>query len=281
MKAFFAWLKHWARTAYAASTRVEFYRRVGERKTGEAVGHLAMLAVLWTLPVVVLFFIGLRHAADRVVEGLRTDIPPGTVFEMKGGKLTNNLQAPLVFREKDGTVIVNTATTTLTLADGEDGVVVEREGIFQQDGAKTETLSFHDAPDFKFGREELMEKIGRWAPFALFLISLFVLIFMFLAFWAGILLGALLHGFALWLIFKVIKRPRPWRETFVAAAYAATASVILRLLVQGIEPLSALPDIVYWGFIAWIAYDAYKGGSHERKEAAPDRPHPKGESKPV
>lgn len=283
MKAFFGWIKHWARTAYEASTSIGFYRRVKERKTGEAFGHMAMLAVVWTLPLTVMFFIGLRQVTSRLAEGLRTDIPPGTVFEMKDGRLTNNLQAPLVFRERDAVVIVNTATTTLGLAEGEDGIVIDSESIVQQDGAKRETVSFHDAPEFKIGREELLEKIARWAPLALFLGALFVLIFMFLAFWVGIILNALLHGFALWLLFKVVKRPRPWREAFVASAYAATASVILRMVVHDSGPFAVLPDIVYWGFIAWIAYDAYKGGSHERKEeaAAVDRSRTEGTSGPV
>src|SRR5690349_1634211 len=101
MNAFFTWIKQWARTAYEAVTRVEFYRRVGGRKTSEAVGHMAMLAVLWTLPLTILFFIGLRQVAGHLAEGLRNDIPPGTVFELKDGRLTNNLTTPLVFREKD------------------------------------------------------------------------------------------------------------------------------------------------------------------------------------
>jgi len=281
MKAFLDWIKRWLATAYEASTRVEFYRRVGDRKTGDAFGHLAMLAVVWTLPITVMFFVGLRQVTRHLAEGLRDDIPPGTVFEMKKGVLTNNLQTPLVFRERDAVVIINTATTTLALEEGEDGVVIDSGTIVQQDGAKREIMDYRGAPDFKFGREELLENVRRWAPFALFVVSLLVLVFMFLAFWAGMILNALLHGFALWLLLKVIKRQRPWRWSFIAAAYAATASAILRLAVQGIERLSVLPDLLYWGFIAWIAYDAYKGGAHERKEAAADRPRTEGESKPV
>jgi len=291
MNAFFTWIKQWGRTAYEAVTRIAFYRRVGERKTGEAVGHMAMLAVLWTFPLTILFFIGLRQVAGHLAEGLRDDIPPGTVFELKDGRLTNNLTTPLIFREKDGVIIVNTATTTLALEEGETGVVIGSEAIVQQDGPKTESVSFKDVPDFRIGREELLDKTARWAPVALFLVSLLVLVFAFLVFWGGFLLNALLHGFVLWLLLKVIKRPRAWREAFVAACYAATASVALRFLVQGVGPISALPDIVYWGFIAWIAYDAYKhgaptaphtGGTHERKEdAAADRPHTEGESGPV
>lgn len=280
MKAFFAWIRQWVKTAFEASTRVEFYRSAGARKTGEAIGHLAMLTVLWTLPLTVLFFGGLRQVTTRVAEGIRSDIPPGTVFEMKGGNLSNNLQEPLIFREDDDVIIVNTASSTLSLAEGEDGLVVSASGITQRDGARGETVSFKDIPDFKVDREGLMERIARWAPLALFLTALFVLIFVFLMFWAGILLNALMHGLVLWLLLKVIKRPCPWREAFVLAAYAATASVALRLVVQGFEPLSALPNVVYWGFIAWIAYDAYKGGVHERKQtsAEADRPHAEGHS---
>ena len=278
MDAFFGWIRQWAKTAAEASTRVEFYRGVGARKTGEALGHLAMLAVLWTLPLTVLFFVGLRQASVRVSEGLRSDIPAGTVFEMKGGRLENNLAAPLVFRGKDGTVIINASGTALTLQEGEDGVVIGAEGVFQRDHGREETVGFKDAPSFRVDREGLMRGIARWAPLALFIASLFVLVFMFLAFWAGIIVNALVHGFAYWLLLKLIKRQRPWREAFIAAAYAATAPSVLRMGVQGYAPLASLPGILYWAMIAWIVYDAYKGGTHERKEAAAvDRPRTEGE----
>lgn len=292
MKSFWAWIKQWAATCVAASSRIEFYRRVGERKTGEAVGHLAMLAVVWVLPVTVLFFVGLRQAAGAISEGLRTRIPPGTTFEMKDGVLTNNLQEPLVFTEKGAAFIVNTATTTLELQGEQDGLVVGATGIFQRQAGQAETLDFKDVPDFRVDREGLMEDIARWAPLGLFVGSLVVLIMLFLAFWSGGLLNALVHGFVLWLLLKIVKRAKPWRHAFVAASYAATAPFLLRVLTQGLDPqFRGLADILYWAFIAWIAYDAYKtpaptapkeGGAHERKEdAAADRPHPKGESGPV
>ena len=281
MKAFIAWITQWARTAYEAATRVEFYRRLETRRTGEAVGHLAMFAVLWTVPLSVMFFIGLRQVSNRMAEGLRNDIPAGTVFEMKDGHLSNNLEEPLVFRGKDATVIVNAASSTLSLEEGEDGLVFGGDAIYQQDGDKHETMNFRNAPDFKVSREELMEKIARWAPLALFVGSFLTLIFMFLTFWAGFLLNALLHGFTLWLLLKVLKRPRPWRASFAAAAYAASAPIVLNLAFSGVPQAQALPDIAYWAYIAWIAYDAYKGGTHERKETAVDRPHTEGESKPV
>lgn len=287
MKAFLSWIAQWGRTAVKAATDVAFYRTAGDRRTGEAAGHLAMLAVLWTLPIAIMFFVGLRAVSGRLAEGLRTDIPPGTVFEMKEGRLSSNLEEPLVFREDGAVVIVNTASSTLTLREGESGIVVGPDGIEQVEGERRQVVGYGDAPDFRVGREELMESLARWAPLVLFLGSLFALVFTFLSFWAGFLLNALLHGFALWLLFKLIRRPRPWRPTFVAAAYAATASIAVAALAQFAPRMEFLPDLVYWGFIAWIAYDAYKGGApaspkegtHERKpEAAAERPHTEGQS---
>jgi hypothetical protein len=95
-----------------------------------------------------------------------------------------------------------------------------------------------------------------------------MLVFMILIFWSGIIVNAALHGFVLWLILKALKRPRSWRESFVIAAYAATASVLADIVLLGVQRLSSLPGLFYWAFILWIAYDAYKGGSHERKEGA-------------
>ena len=287
MKAFFAWMKQWARTGYEAVTRVAFYRRLEARKTGEAAGHLAMFAVLWTLPLSVMFFIGLRQVSNRLAEGLRSGIPAGSVFEMKDGTLTSNLREPLRFSEGTAIVVLDAATATSALppyAEGAiDTIVIGSDGITERTGDHDARFtSFKNAPNFKVSREELMEKIARWAPLTLFIGSLLTLVVMFLAFWGGFLLNALLHGFTLWLLLKVIKRPRPWRESFVAAAYAATAPIVLNLALSGFERFRAVPDIAYWAFIAWIAYDAYKGGTHERKEtAAIDRPHAEGESKPV
>ena len=251
MSAFFGWIKHWARTALEASTRVEFYRRAGERKTGEAVGHLAMLAFLWTLPLSAMFFAGLRQVSIRVAEGMKSSIPPGTVFEMKDHALSNNLQEPLVFPVRDGVIIVNTASSTLTLSEGEDGLVIGATGIAQREDGRDASVDFKDVPDFRVDREGLMVQIGRWAPLTLFLGSLFVLVFMFLAFWSGVLLNALLHGFALWLLLKVIKRPRAWREAFVAelSRYARARGHAVTVVFDGADTGLAdrsLPTAGWW-----------------------------------
>lgn len=273
MKAFFAWIAQWGRAAWTAATDVAFYRTAGDRRTGEAVGHLAMFAVLWTLPLTVMFLIALRGVTTHLAQGLREDIPPGTVFEMKDGRFSNNLQDPLVFREEGGAFIMNTASSTLALEEGEDGIVVGPEGIEQVEGARRQVISYDDAPDFRVDREGLMAGLARWAPLALFVGSLIALVFTFLAFWGAFLLNALVHGFALWLLLKVLKRPRPWRASFIAAAYAAGAPIVLGALFPSTGLPGALPDLVYWGYVAWIAYDAYKGGAHERKqETAADRP---------
>ncbi len=256
MKAFFAWIRQWARTAFEAASDIAFYRRLEGRKTGEAVGYLAMFAVVWTVPLAVMFFVGLRDAVTRFAEGVRTEIPPGTVFEMKDGKLSNDLQEPLVIRGSDAVIVVNTATSTLGLQEGESGLVVGADGIEPSPDVGADRVDFARAPDFRVDREGLMGWIARWGPFLLFLASLATLVLMFLAFWAGFLLNALVHGFALWLVLKLIRRPRRWRASFVAAAYAGTAPIVLGMLFNGVEALAFVPGIVYWGFVAWIAYDA-------------------------
>lgn len=271
MNAFFSWIRSWARDAASSVTDVRFLRRTGHRKAGQAVGHLAMLAVLWTIPVTVLFFLGLRSVVGHVGGILRSDLPPGTVFEMKDGRLTNNLTEPLIFREEDSTVIINSASSTLTLAEGEDGLVVDALGITTQEGGQRDDVSFRGAPDFRVDREGLIERMSRWAPLGLFLGSLFVLVFVFLLGWAGLLVGGLVYGVILWLAFKALRRPQTWRSSFIVAAYATTAAALARFLTQGFEPLSFVPGLVTWLYLAWVAYDAWKeapspGGDHGRTE---------------
>lgn len=241
-----------------------------------------MLTLLWTLPICVMLFVNLRQITERLASGLNSDIPPGTVFEMKDGTLTNNLNEPLVFREENAVVIINAASSTLGLAEGENGIVINSTFFEEREGARSQSVNYKDAPNFRISREEAISAVTRWAPLVIFLGSLFVLVLMVLVFWGGLVATAIVYGFMLWLMFKIIKRPHRWRQTFVIAAYAATASTLTRMVLQAFGFFSALPDLIYLGFILWIAYDTYKGGSHEPKEGiVPDGPDVAGGSKPV
>lgn len=274
---FLAWIKNWVRTAADASSRIAFYRRIGERKITEAIGHLAMLAaLLWVLPFAVAFFIGMHRGLAVLTDDLRTQVPPGMSVELKNGKLTSNLASPLVLRGKEFTVVFNTATTTLDLAPGETGVVINADGLVQQQGTERDASSFKSAPDFKTTREDLQNGLARWAPLGLFLGSLLALSIVFVVFLSGFIINAALHGLVLLFALKLLKRPWPWRKAFVAAAYASTAPIVLRAVVSfaGQDALGLLPNVLAWAMLAWVAYDAYKqGGPHEpAQQPAVDRP---------
>ena len=278
---FFAWLQHWVRTAVAASSRKEFYRRLEERKVGEGIAHLALLSLfLLVLPFIVYFFVDAGRASNIFTENLRSRIPAGTVFEMKDGKFTDTLAEPVVFGDKNFVVRINSATSSLTLAEGENGLLVTSTGITQQDGPKTQTVSFKDAPNFRVTREEILDGIARWMPVVLFVGAIFVSIMMFGITLFGFLFSAAAHALLLFLALKVAKRPWPWKRAFVASAYASTLPIVLNAFVtaSGIR-LGFLPSLLYWLILIWIAYDvitrsaAPGKGAHDGSETnAVDRP---------
>ncbi len=277
---FFAWLNYWIRTAVAASSRKEFYRRLENRRALEALGHIALLtAFLWVLPFLVVFFVGMRQAAGSFMDGLHARVPAGTVFETQHGTFSDTLAAPLVFGGSDYKVIVNTATSTLTLNDGDTGLAIGQTGIVQQDGTERKEIAFAKLPAFRWTREDMLDNAARWAPLALFLFALLACVAVFSLYFAGFIASVLAHALVLWLAFKAAKRPWPWRRAFVAAAYAATLPIFLNALLSALDlNLGFIPNLLYWVILAWILYDAIKrspapgkGGSDERKENV-DRP---------
>lgn len=281
MRAFLAWIKQWFRDASLAATRPTSLRAFGERRVGAALAHLAMLTlVFWVMPFSVTFFEGARQGIVALDQGLHTRVPAGAVFELKDGKLSNNLPNPLIVRNPDFTIIVNTASSTLDLSATETGVVVTSDGVLQQDGARRESVSFASAPPFRVSREEIMASLARWAPLALFAGSLFVLALVFSLLLLGFFGSAAGHALALWLALKIWKRPWHWKRAFVTAAYAATGPIVLQALLTLVDAsFGFVSGLLYWGLIVWILIDHVrsapapgKGGNDERKEAAVDRP---------
>lgn len=286
---FFAWLRHWIRTAIAASSRKDFYRHLDGRKPGEAVAHLALLAVfLWTLPFLIVFFVEVPRALRQAADGVRAHVPAGTTFEMKDGTLTSNLQEPLRFSEDGSVVVIDTATATSALPPYAGGpanaIVIGFDGIMQRTGdQEARYTSFKKVPDFSVSREEALAQFARWMPLALFLGAVLVSLAVFGLTLLGFLISVALHALVLWFALKVAKRPWPWKRAFVASAYAATGPIALNaVLSTSGANLGAVSDVLYWLILIWIAYDAItrsgtasgKGGSDGRKEEVPvDRPH--------
>lgn len=286
MRAFLAWMRQWFRDAAAAATKPKTLRAFSERGLGAAFAHLAMLTlVFWVLPFSIDFFIGARDGIAALDEGLRTRVAAGTTFELKDGKLSNSLRDPLVVRDAAFSLIVNTASSTLDLAATETGIVVTSGGVFQQDGVHRESVSFATAPPFKVSREDIQAKLAGWAPFALFVGSLLVLLIVFSVLQIGFALSAAFHALAFWLALRIWKRAWHWKRAFVAAAYAATGPFILQgLLTLGGSDFSIVSTLLYWGLMGWLLYDVIrstppgKDGSDERKKegSADDRPRQEG-----
>lgn len=284
MRAFFAWMRQWSRDAVAAAFRPSSLRAFADRRPSAALAHLAMLTlVFWVVPFSVNFFDGARQGIAALDQGLKTRVPAGAIFELKDGKLTDNLQDPLIVRNPEFTLIVNTASSTLDLAATETGVVVMPDGVYQQDGVRRESVSFADAPSFRVSREDMQTDIARWAPLVLFLGSLLVLLVVFSILLLGFFGSAVGHAFALWLALKIWKRPWPWRRVFAASAYAATGPIALQaFLTLGVSEFGFVSTLLYWGLIVWLLYEEIrssapgKGGRDERKEESVDRPRPEG-----
>lgn len=289
MKRLLEGLKRYVRTCVEASTRVSFYRRIEERKVGDAVGHLAVLvAALWIVPLAVEFFLAMRNGLEAFNTGLRTRVPPGTVFEMKDGLLTSTLAGPLVFRDASGlVVIIDAASGTAELAEGEAGLIVHADSLVQKDASgRYEVLPFSQIPDFRVTREEIGEWVGRYAPLVILLASVMIILGSAVGFAFAVGGMAALYGAVVWLAAKIARRPWPYRRAFLVAAYAATVPVTAKALFgfAGFDG-GFVPIALYWILLGAVLYDAAKkrgDEGHERKEPpSAVRPRPEGQAGPV
>lgn len=260
---FFAWLRHWIRTAVAASSRPDFYHRLEDRKPGEAVAHLALLSVfLWTLPLLAVFFVEAPRALHYITDNVLARVPAGTVFDMKDGTLASNLKEPLVFSEDGLSIVIDTATATAALPPYAGGaaqtIVIGYDGIMQRaSDHEARFSSFKKVPNFSLTREKALEEFARWTPLALFFGALLMTFAVFGITWIGFLISVALHGLVLWFALKIAKRAWPWKRAFIASAYAATGPIALGAIFNaaGLN-LSVVSNVWYWLVLIWIAYEA-------------------------
>ncbi len=271
MRAFLSWVGGWARDAAAAIARPASLPAFGERSVGAAFAHLAVLALVsWLLPFSAAFFVSAHGSIVAVDEGIRARVPAGAVFELKDGKFSTTLKDPLIVRERGFTLIVEAASGTADLSATETGIVIARDGVYQQDGLRRESVSFATAPPFRASKEELQAAFARWAPLALFVGASFALGIFFAVLLADFLLAAAFHAFALWLALKLWKRPHSWKRTFVVMAYAATGPLVLQaLLVFAGTGLGQFSSLYYWGLTVWVLYAAVRTPSSGPKPTTP------------
>jgi hypothetical protein len=281
MKKFLAWFRDYLRTVGAALTRLDFYRGLGARKASDAVGYLAVLLILlWVVPFSIAFFVGMRRGIESLDAAVRTRVPAGTIFELKDGRLTSTLAEPLVFEQDGMKLVVNTASSTLDLAEGEEGVVVRPEAIVQKAAGRVESLSYADIPGFRMSREEALDRLARYAPVVVLISSLVVLLGVSFALAFSYAIATLVHGFALWLLLRLLKRPWGYRRAWITAAYAATAPLFVKAgaAAFGLDA-GVAPTLLYWVLLGLVAYDEVKrnpaptgGLDGGQEQAAVDRP---------
>lgn len=245
-------------------TDLRFFREAREKKPSEAVGYLAVLVILvWIIPFAMVFFSGIRTGLDTAIKSIRQHIPAETKFEIKDGKFTNTLEAPVVIREGQMTFIVNTATSTLELADDETGFMIGQDGLVSKEApSHMESVGYDEFPNFEITRSGVDEWIAKYARWVILLASVVALLFFSIAVAVGYAAYLLFHGFLFWLALKIFKRPLKYAKAFTIAAYAATMPIIVKAVFSWSQvEIGRTATYLYWILLAFIIYDFRKKGS--------------------
>jgi len=249
------------RTVVRSMTDLRFYREARRRRVPDAVGYLAVLLIVsWLVPFSVDFFVGVRRVNDAIVSGLRAYVPPDATFTMKDGKLTSNLERPIVFGHGDFTLIVNSASSSLALSEDETGVVVNQDVIVQHEGAgRVQLVSYTDIPDFETDRSGMERWIAAFGPWLVLLVSTAAILAFSLALALGYGAFVLLHALILYVVMRLLKRRLPFARAFTVAAFAATVPVLLKAIADwNMADIGAAPTYLYWILLGFIAYDFRK-----------------------
>jgi hypothetical protein len=279
MRRFIAWWQRYLKEVLSAAKDVGFYRGVPSRRPWDAVMHLAVLTlVVWTIPFAIAFFMAVRQGFDAFNEGFRGNVPPGTVFEMKQGRLTTTLPEPVVFREEGLAVVINASNTDIGLAEGESGLVVHADAAVSRDPeGRVETLPFAGMQDFKVTREDVDAWVNSNAVWIIVLAAILTLVGTFLGVVVSAVAVAAVYALFLMLATRVVRRPWGFRASFLVAAYAATLPLLAKAVFgwAGVDA-GLIPTGLYWILLGFIVYDAVKSAppAPEPKPPAPAAPAP-------
>jgi hypothetical protein len=280
MKTFVHRVSAFLRTSYRSLFDMTFYRGIRHQPLGGAVSYLAVLiAALWLAPLMVGFFVGARQGLDQLRLAVRKHVPPGAVFEFKDGRLSSNLADPIVVQEPNSraVLIVNSASSSLKLADDEFGVAIGAEGLTQKRSpGHSESVSFKSVDDRRFSRGDVEDGIRRYAPWLLLIVALITLVAMslILAGWHGAAVFG--FGLAFFLLTRLLKKPMRYPEAVVIAAYAATGPIILKSMMSWTGADSGLiPAAFHWILLGFILYDWKRGetGNVERHQTSSGGPN--------
>lgn len=266
------------RTVLRSVTDIRFFREAREKKVSDAIGYLAVLLILtWLIPFTVQFFVGARAVNEAVVSGVRLHVPADATFTMRGGIFTNDLEEPIDVTQNGLRIIVNSASSALSLSEDEVGIAVNRDAIVQQESRdRVQVIGYSDFPDFEFDRAKADDWIAAAGPWIVLIVSVVAIFTFALALAIGFGTYVVVHAFALSLGLRIMKRPLPYGRAFVVMAYAATFPIIIKALADwsGTD-IGSAPTFLYWIILAFILYDFRKEVAHgheTQKSETPDRP---------
>ena len=275
MHTFLRWISGFFRTILRCLYDVKAYRGLRHKPLGEAAGYLAvLLAVFAAVPFMVFFFMIVRQTLDAAGTEIRKDVPAGTVFELKKGRLTSDLKAPIVVRSGGDVFIVNDASSTLTLSASDTGIVVTGAGammVKEDVTVEPHMIDLTSAPEARVTKEGMLDWLSGSAPWFVLLLSVLVL----LAF-TGLTavrygLSTALYALVVWLFLKLRKRPMPYKQAWAVSMYAVTGMVILGSAFEalGVDG-GIIPTAYYWIVLAFVAYDLSKQEAHHEPEGKQD-----------
>lgn len=127
---------------------------------------------------------------------------------------------------------VTASTTPADLEKKDTFVLVTADGIiFKGDTGRITITQFKDMKDLDLVIDEkwLLEKTAWIKDFARFL-PFIAFFFLLATLYIGALFASLLYGFAAWLIFRLLKKPQPFKTAYSIGLYSRTFATVIGLV---------------------------------------------------
>lgn len=210
---------------------------------GKAMGFLAVLVLLVSLPVLGMYCYNLMQGIDEMTKEA-AKMPD---FTFSGGKLTVNAPMPIVQENGASLIVIDTSNQTppTVLDQYADGMIIYNDRMIQkQAGGSTRETKFEPFAKYSFNKAELIRAVPylKW-------ISVLVVVFGLIYFFLGKLLQATVFALIGLVVGAIRKTEFGYGSAFIIAIYALIwPSVIQAVLRIGFDAYPyPYPGWTYWG----------------------------------
>lgn len=251
-------VRRFFRTVLQALTDIRFFRTAQHHRVSQVLGYLSVLLIVsWLIPFSINFFIGVRSTNDALISGLRHNVPLDAQFILKDGAFTTNLEKPIVLEKNGITFIMNSASSSLALAEDDIGISINRDAIVQREGLdEVRIVNYSEFPEFELDRSGVEKWIVTFGPWIIFLVSVVTIVAFSLITVLGFGAFILLHTFIFSIVMRLFKQPLPYTRAFAIAGYAATIPILLKAAADWSGTnIGAAPTLLYWLLLAFVIYD--------------------------